>query len=351
MSAPPPEFKKKLVVILGMHRSGTSAFTKLLTEFGFEPGKRILGADEFNPKGHFENRIFLNFNENVLESKKMSWESLNLIKFSVNEIESEAANLKNLIDTELFANNLIVIKDPRIPFLHEIWVKALKELQEVNVQFLCVFRNPNSVVDSLYRRDGLTDLYGYLLWLRSNINIIKMSHSFDSCFVNYDDLFNDFELVIKSLENDLNLKSDYLRIESYKKIFLDETLNHGAELANPSQSNSLANNLFELLLKRKTDKNALNSLDISHIETLLTAFDSRWQQNGAKRSLKSKFLIRKLSGERDALQSQFENYQNEKITEIQSLNENLQCILNSKSWRYTKPLRNLKNFIKKKSQY
>lgn len=331
-----------------MHRSGTSAFTKLISEFGFDLGTRILGADYSNPKGHFENLAIQDFNEQVMKSKRVSWESLNTLRFDSNELGCAIKNLKNLIVSELYSKNSIVIKDPRIPFLQEIWIKTLKELQEVNVQFLCVFRNPNAVSDSLYKRNGLTDLYSYLLWLRSNINIIKMSYSFESCFVHYDDLFYDFEKVIKSIERNLNLKSDYSRIESYRKMFLDETLNHSPGVDIQWQSNPIAANLFELLLKRRTDKNAFNSFNISYIEDLLNALDTTWQIKGARRSLDEKFLVKNLLIQRDMLQGQFDDCQSEKLKEIERLNNNLQFILNSKSWRYTEPLRNLKNLIKKK---
>ncbi len=47
---------KKCIVVLGMHRSGTSAMTGLLSKLGASPGSDLLPANPSNPKGFFENK-------------------------------------------------------------------------------------------------------------------------------------------------------------------------------------------------------------------------------------------------------------------------------------------------------
>ncbi len=42
------------IVVLGMHRSGTSALTGVLNRLGFSAGKHLLSANRFNPSGYFE---------------------------------------------------------------------------------------------------------------------------------------------------------------------------------------------------------------------------------------------------------------------------------------------------------
>lgn len=43
-----------MIVVLGSGRSGTSLVAGVLTLLGFDPGARLIPADETNPKGHFE---------------------------------------------------------------------------------------------------------------------------------------------------------------------------------------------------------------------------------------------------------------------------------------------------------
>ena len=54
-------------MVLGMHRSGTSAITKGLEVLGVNLGDNLLPPKDDNPKGFFEDRDLVNLNERVLE--------------------------------------------------------------------------------------------------------------------------------------------------------------------------------------------------------------------------------------------------------------------------------------------
>ena len=58
----------KVLVVLGTHRSGTSAVTELLTEAGFSPGEDqyLIQADPWNPRGYFELWPVVMLNEIIL---------------------------------------------------------------------------------------------------------------------------------------------------------------------------------------------------------------------------------------------------------------------------------------------
>ena len=53
----------KTVVVLGMHRSGTSMTSAILEKLGINMGDETLGPLETNPIGHFEDRMFLELNK------------------------------------------------------------------------------------------------------------------------------------------------------------------------------------------------------------------------------------------------------------------------------------------------
>ena len=60
--------KQPILIITGMHRSGTSLITAWLQSAGLDIGKNLLEANYSNPKGFFENTDFLDFHRNILSS-------------------------------------------------------------------------------------------------------------------------------------------------------------------------------------------------------------------------------------------------------------------------------------------
>ena len=60
----------KTIVILGMHKSGTSMVAGVLEKLGANMGKELLGPHWSNPLGHFENVKFVNLNERILKEQR-----------------------------------------------------------------------------------------------------------------------------------------------------------------------------------------------------------------------------------------------------------------------------------------
>lgn len=63
------------VVVLGMHRSGTSAVARALLTLGVNLGRNLMGGSPDNPKGYWENRVFVKINERLLSSLGLRWHS------------------------------------------------------------------------------------------------------------------------------------------------------------------------------------------------------------------------------------------------------------------------------------
>ena len=61
------------LVVLGMHRSGTSALTGVLSRCGFAAGKQLIPANEFNAHGYYED-VRLNIClDDLLKGMGRSW--------------------------------------------------------------------------------------------------------------------------------------------------------------------------------------------------------------------------------------------------------------------------------------
>ena len=66
--------KKKAIIILGMHRSGTSAVTRICNLLGADLGSKLLKAIKGNnDKGFFEHRDVVDVNDKILYEMDSSW--------------------------------------------------------------------------------------------------------------------------------------------------------------------------------------------------------------------------------------------------------------------------------------
>ncbi len=56
----------RVLLVLGMHRSGTSLLASVLKDHGVPMGRELLGPSKGNPHGHYEDRAILEFHERIL---------------------------------------------------------------------------------------------------------------------------------------------------------------------------------------------------------------------------------------------------------------------------------------------
>ena len=138
----------QIFVITGMHRSGTSLTASLLQKVGVNIGKKLVGPEYGNIKGHFENVDFVKFHQEILRSQNIDDLGSNLLDEQEIVIgEGEKKRGRQLIKKHQKGNNLWGWKDPRSTLFLDFWLELLPE-----TNFIFVFRSPWEVVDSLYRR-------------------------------------------------------------------------------------------------------------------------------------------------------------------------------------------------------
>ena len=67
--------QQKAIIVLGMHRSGTSAVSGMLAELGVFMGSSLYAPQKgVNEKGFFENSLLVDLNEKLLDSQLWSWD-------------------------------------------------------------------------------------------------------------------------------------------------------------------------------------------------------------------------------------------------------------------------------------
>jgi len=145
------------IIILGMHRSGTSMLSRILEKLGIFMGWR--------KEGNNEALFFLKFNDWILKQANATWDNPYNYKF-VDE------NFKNLMSklAERYIKSCRRIeylglakglkykslkeldfpwgwKDPRNTFTIDIWIKVFP-----NAKLIHIYRNPIDVAESLKKR-------------------------------------------------------------------------------------------------------------------------------------------------------------------------------------------------------
>jgi hypothetical protein len=179
-----------VIVVLGMHRSGTSAIAGVISALGVAGPRTMSKPDDWNPHGYFESTLlFVAFDEMLAAAGSAwdDWRQLNLQWLHSKAAEHHRQKIKRLLINEFGEEPLIFVKDPRIcrfvPFMTSIFA-------EVNLSPAAVLplRNPLEVAYSLKRRDKFSLPKSTLLWLRHVLDAEFHSRHMPRCFFPYQDL-------------------------------------------------------------------------------------------------------------------------------------------------------------------
>ena len=195
------------VVVLGMHRSGTSALSRLLIQLGADGPANLLPRTGDNPHGYFEPRDLSVIHDEILASAGTNWYDYCpfpegwLTSPKVGEFQSR---VKTLLDTEFGTSGFFLVKDPRICRLVPFWRQVLEDVKAKPL-FVHTHRNPIEVAQSLHKRDGFDLEYGYLLWLRHILDAEAGSRNHLRSFTSYDRLIMGWSTEIEKIASDLDI--------------------------------------------------------------------------------------------------------------------------------------------------
>ena len=223
------KIKKKLIVVLGMHRSGTSVITRGLKVMGAELGVRMmLPAEGNNPKGFWEDIDLNSLNIEILKVIESDWHHLVPIeKRHVAKLHNEGYLLRSveLLRHKIKNSPIFGFKDPRVAKLLPFWKEVFSHCQ-IEVNYVLALRNPISVVKSLAKRDGLAVEQSYLLWMGHVIESLNGSAGSTRVLVDYDRLMQSPNHELNRMAKHLVLEIDLSELQNYKTDFLDQRLQH-----------------------------------------------------------------------------------------------------------------------------
>lgn len=194
-----------VVVITGMHRSGTSLTTSLLQSAGLFIGDRLLGRNLSNPKGHFEDLDFVEFQQDLLQFQGFCSEGWKTD--TTQELPTHYTNLAQDLIAQRNQYSTWGWKDPRTTLFLDFWSRIIP-----HAKYVFVYRSPWEVVDSLFRRgDALFQSdpeTAIQTWVNYNQKILHFCTSTSQPWVLFriEDVIANPEFIINSVNHQLSLK-------------------------------------------------------------------------------------------------------------------------------------------------
>jgi hypothetical protein len=221
----------RAVLILGMHRSGTSALARGVQLLGVYPGTSFLSPRFDNPTGYWEDRNICELNERLLAALGTRWEDAVLIddaRWREPEVEALVADAVEYVSSTLATHPLWGFKDPRTIRLLPFWQSVL-QLLEAEESYLVAIRNPRSVAVSLSARQGMDAKTAHLLWLAYMVPNLNKIANRRFIIADYDIVMADPQGQLERIARRLQIPLDETNkagIEEFAGNFLDQNLRH-----------------------------------------------------------------------------------------------------------------------------
>jgi hypothetical protein len=190
------------VMIVGMHRSGTSAVTRVVNLLGVPLGRAddIYSAED-NPSGHWESRELCDLDNMILHI--FGGFDMAMPPMPRSWLQSRrAAELRTVMRAtfnNVYQGERWLWKDPRICLTLPLWRQVLNDFCVV-----LVVRDASPVMRSLHRREGFPLLYCYALWDDYNRRAVEASSGLPVVRVDFESMLEDPLTQVKLLSEGLS---------------------------------------------------------------------------------------------------------------------------------------------------
>ena len=198
---------RHVILVLGMHRSGTSAAAGLLVKLGGAQPKTLMPAEHGNERGYFESQALMTFHDELLASAGSSWTDWRQFDPAWYQSPTASAFQKRamqLFEEEFEDEPLVVFKDPRVCRFVPFWLAVLAGI-EARAHVVIPVRSPLEVAFSMRKRDGFSLATGALLWLRHVIDAEIATRPLPRSIFTWDQLLRDWRSVAENASTELGL--------------------------------------------------------------------------------------------------------------------------------------------------
>jgi hypothetical protein len=192
-----PAADRKLMLVAGAGRSGTSLFAGVMKQLDFHVPQPEVMANRTNPRGFFEPRWVVNFharlmkarNVGLLDARPHAWVSAARAAAS----PTHEATLREWLAAEFADHDRLVVKDPRTSWFLPLWSATAADL---GAQLSCVtmLRHPSEVLTSIRTTAGEppNESGRAAGWVNIMLHTELQTRSFPRAYVRYDRLLADW---------------------------------------------------------------------------------------------------------------------------------------------------------------
>jgi hypothetical protein len=199
--------KRAAILVLGVHRSGTSSLAHLLNVLGAALPEEVMGPACGNPLGHWEPMRLAEINEEILSAIGRSWHDPRPIApswFRSKEAYAFHERLVAEITSGYGVAPLILIKEPRICRLAPLYLDVLDVLA-IEPLVILPIRHPGEVVRSIHERDNIDPRTIEHLWLRSILEAEEASRGCVRVWTSFECLLDSWEITAESISRGLGI--------------------------------------------------------------------------------------------------------------------------------------------------
>ena len=197
--------QRTALVILGMHRSGTSSLAGLVSRLGCTLGDDLLEANEWNPLGYGEHREVVERHDALLRQLGLAWDSARAPDPDSELHLAAERDFTALLARDFASASLFGLKDPRLCRLIPLWRRVF-EAASVDARYVIMLRHPLEIAASLSRRNGFTLSKSLLLWATHVLAAERETRGARRAFVEYGGLMRDWRHVAGALADDLGIR-------------------------------------------------------------------------------------------------------------------------------------------------
>jgi hypothetical protein len=220
----------RAVLLLGMHRSGTSAIARGLCALGVYLGSDFLDAQPENPTGYWEDKGVVEIDERVLRELGLKWDSLALVdrrNFDRRAMRALGRKATRYCRQAFTRQPLWGFKDPRTIRILPFWRDVL-HASAASESYVLAIRNPRSVAASLLARQAMEAGDAYRLWLVHMVPFLRDITDKPLVVVDYDLLMRDPRAQLERIGRVLEITgaSTEPDVDRFVAEFLDTDLRH-----------------------------------------------------------------------------------------------------------------------------
>lgn len=202
--------ERRLVLVVGVGRSGTSLLTGILGQLGFHVPQPEVEADDTNPRGFSEPRWAVDFHSKLLQARRVTVNDSRPRAFeSTADAAEDAAthaDLREWLGGQLEGADAVVVKDPRTGWFLPLWTRSSADLG-VEARYATMLRHPAEILASAAKSygDWQSPASRAAAWINITLETERATRGSRRAFVRYEDLLDDWPREIDRMAGLLEL--------------------------------------------------------------------------------------------------------------------------------------------------